>query len=138
MTWSAPTTTAWSSCPATRRSGHAAQSTARIAKEDETRRRLRAGELGLDLYGLRDKLAELGVEYVDVAGGMTRCTSRSSDSARPVPLFAADLSTAGVDVTGFDPAPVATPEGVGRCPDVAAAVADADIVLIVTGAAAGR
>ena len=41
------------------------QSTARIAKENETRVRLAAGELGLDLYGLRDKLAELGVEYVD-------------------------------------------------------------------------
>ena len=41
------------------------QSTARIAKEDETRARLQAGELGLDLYGLRDKLAELGVEYVE-------------------------------------------------------------------------
>ncbi|MDF2732028.1 MAG: 6-phosphogluconate dehydrogenase-like protein [Desertimonas sp.] len=49
-------------------------------------------------------------------------------------LLAADLSTAGVDVTGFDPAPVATPEGVARSPDAAAAVADADIVLIVTGA----
>ena len=41
------------------------QATARIAKEDETRTKLRAGELGLDLYGLRSKLAELGVEYVD-------------------------------------------------------------------------
>ena len=45
----------------------AAQSAARIAKEDETRRRLVAGELGVDLYGLRDKLAQLGVEYVDAA-----------------------------------------------------------------------
>lgn len=43
----------------------AAQSTARTAKEDETRRRLVAGELGVDLYGLRTKLAQLGVEYVD-------------------------------------------------------------------------
>jgi 4-hydroxy-4-methyl-2-oxoglutarate aldolase len=41
------------------------QATSRIAKEDETRTKLRAGELGLDLYGLRSKLAELGVEYVD-------------------------------------------------------------------------
>ena len=65
MTWSAQTTTAWSSCPATRRSGQQQQSAARIAKEDETRRRLVAGELGVDLYGLRDKLAQLGVEYVD-------------------------------------------------------------------------
>jgi 4-hydroxy-4-methyl-2-oxoglutarate aldolase len=42
-----------------------AQSNARIAKETQSRARLNAGELGLDFYGLRDKLAELGVEYVD-------------------------------------------------------------------------
>jgi len=34
-------------------------------KEEKTRERLRNGELGLDFYGLRAKLAELGVEYVD-------------------------------------------------------------------------
>jgi 4-hydroxy-4-methyl-2-oxoglutarate aldolase len=38
---------------------------ARIAKEKQTRERLRAGELGVDFYGLRAKLAELGVEYLD-------------------------------------------------------------------------
>ena len=37
----------------------------RIAKEAETRERLRRGELGLDFYGLRSKLEELGVEYVE-------------------------------------------------------------------------
>jgi 4-hydroxy-4-methyl-2-oxoglutarate aldolase len=37
----------------------------RQAKEIRSRERLRAGELGLDMYGLRAKLAELGVEYVD-------------------------------------------------------------------------
>lgn len=37
----------------------------RVAKEEITRQRLRNGELGLDFYGLRAKLAELGVEYVD-------------------------------------------------------------------------
>jgi len=37
----------------------------RQAKEVRSRERLRAGELGLDMYGLRAKLAELGVEYVD-------------------------------------------------------------------------
>jgi 4-hydroxy-4-methyl-2-oxoglutarate aldolase len=42
-----------------------AQSNARIAKEAQSRARLNAGELGLDFYGLRDKLMELGVEYVD-------------------------------------------------------------------------
>lgn len=43
------------------------QSTARIAKEAATRARLQAGELGVDIYGLRAKLAELGVRYVDSA-----------------------------------------------------------------------
>jgi len=42
-----------------------AQSETRIAKEDQTRSKLAAGELGVDFYGLRAKLAELGVEYVD-------------------------------------------------------------------------
>jgi 4-hydroxy-4-methyl-2-oxoglutarate aldolase len=37
----------------------------RVAKEEKTRERLRKGELGLDFYGLRPKLQELGVEYVD-------------------------------------------------------------------------
>jgi 4-hydroxy-4-methyl-2-oxoglutarate aldolase len=37
----------------------------RVAKEQKTRERLRGGELGLDFYGLRAKLAELGVQYVD-------------------------------------------------------------------------
>jgi 4-hydroxy-4-methyl-2-oxoglutarate aldolase len=38
---------------------------ARIAKEEQSRAKLRAGELGLDFYGLRTRLAELGVQYVD-------------------------------------------------------------------------
>ena len=37
----------------------------RVAKEEKSRARLRNGELGLDFYGLRAKLAELGVQYVD-------------------------------------------------------------------------
>jgi 4-hydroxy-4-methyl-2-oxoglutarate aldolase len=37
----------------------------RVATEQKTRERLRNGELGLDFYGLRAKLAELGVQYVD-------------------------------------------------------------------------
>jgi 4-hydroxy-4-methyl-2-oxoglutarate aldolase len=37
----------------------------RLAKEEKTRQRLRNGELGLDFYGLRAKLADLGVEFVD-------------------------------------------------------------------------
>lgn len=37
----------------------------RRAKEEKSRERLGKGELGIDFYGLRAKLAELGVEYVD-------------------------------------------------------------------------
>jgi 4-hydroxy-4-methyl-2-oxoglutarate aldolase len=37
----------------------------RVAKEETSRQRLRNGELGLDFYGLRAKLSELGVKYVD-------------------------------------------------------------------------
>jgi len=38
---------------------------ARIEKENKTRERLKNGELGVDFYGLRAKLEELGVEYTD-------------------------------------------------------------------------
>ena len=37
---------------------------ARVAKEEQSRKALADGQLGLDLYGLRDKLAARGVEYV--------------------------------------------------------------------------
>jgi 4-hydroxy-4-methyl-2-oxoglutarate aldolase len=37
----------------------------RVAKEDKNRARLAKGELGLDLYNMRGKLKELGLEYVD-------------------------------------------------------------------------
>jgi 4-hydroxy-4-methyl-2-oxoglutarate aldolase len=39
----------------------------RAAAEEATREALRGGELGIDRYGLRTVLAELGVEYVDFA-----------------------------------------------------------------------
>ena len=39
----------------------------RVAKEQKSRERLRSGELGLDMYGWRARLAELGVRYVDDA-----------------------------------------------------------------------
>lgn len=39
--------------------------TERVGREQQTRERLRRGELGLDFYGLRAKLAELGVQYLD-------------------------------------------------------------------------
>jgi 4-hydroxy-4-methyl-2-oxoglutarate aldolase len=37
----------------------------RVGKEEKSRARLKNGELGLDFYGLRAKLTELGVKYVD-------------------------------------------------------------------------
>jgi 4-hydroxy-4-methyl-2-oxoglutarate aldolase len=43
---------------------------ARLAREIETRNALAGGELGVDRYGLRQKLADLGVEYVDEAGDL--------------------------------------------------------------------
>jgi 4-hydroxy-4-methyl-2-oxoglutarate aldolase len=39
----------------------------RVAKEEKARERLRKGELGLDFYGLRAKLTELGARWVDEA-----------------------------------------------------------------------
>jgi 4-hydroxy-4-methyl-2-oxoglutarate aldolase len=41
----------------------AAASKARVEKEDAVRARLAKGELGLDIYNLRPKLKELGLEY---------------------------------------------------------------------------
>jgi 4-hydroxy-4-methyl-2-oxoglutarate aldolase len=41
----------------------AALSKQRVDKEDLVRERLAKGELGLDIYGLRKKIAELGLEY---------------------------------------------------------------------------
>jgi 4-hydroxy-4-methyl-2-oxoglutarate aldolase len=43
----------------------AAQGEQRRKKEENSRDRLAKGELGIDFYGLRAKLKELGVEYVD-------------------------------------------------------------------------
>ncbi|MFI9629703.1 4-carboxy-4-hydroxy-2-oxoadipate aldolase/oxaloacetate decarboxylase [Streptomyces sp. NPDC052042] len=40
----------------------------REAQEADKRRRLAAGELGLDMYGMRDRLAERGLRYIDADG----------------------------------------------------------------------
>ncbi|ANN66896.1 4-carboxy-4-hydroxy-2-oxoadipate aldolase/oxaloacetate decarboxylase [Bordetella bronchialis] len=49
-----------------RRAGEVAQACdARLQKEALNRKRLAAGELGLDIYGMRDKLREAGLVYVD-------------------------------------------------------------------------
>jgi 4-hydroxy-4-methyl-2-oxoglutarate aldolase len=38
---------------------------ARLAKEEQMRATLAAGELGVDVYGLRQKLIDMGVEYIE-------------------------------------------------------------------------
>jgi 4-hydroxy-4-methyl-2-oxoglutarate aldolase len=43
------------------------KSEARERKEEGTRARLKAGELGLDIYGMREKLAEKGLTYRKLA-----------------------------------------------------------------------
>lgn len=40
------------------------KSLARVAAEEEKRKRLSAGELGLDIYDMRKKLAEKGLKYI--------------------------------------------------------------------------
>ena len=42
-----------------------AASEARVAREAAVRERLAAGELGLDIYGMRERLAQAGLEYVE-------------------------------------------------------------------------
>lgn len=43
----------------------------RTGREAEVRDRLAAGELGLDIYGLRERLRDLGVQYVDTPDDAT-------------------------------------------------------------------
>ena len=66
-TSSSPTSTASSSCRARSAAEVARLGAERVAKEEKSRERLRKGELGLDFYGLRAKLTELGVTWIDEA-----------------------------------------------------------------------
>ncbi|HEY3656515.1 MAG TPA: 4-carboxy-4-hydroxy-2-oxoadipate aldolase/oxaloacetate decarboxylase [Steroidobacteraceae bacterium] len=50
--------------PKARAAAVAAAAGAREAKETANRKRLAAGELGLDIYGMRDTLAKAGLRYV--------------------------------------------------------------------------
>ncbi|WP_067851299.1 4-carboxy-4-hydroxy-2-oxoadipate aldolase/oxaloacetate decarboxylase [Alicyclobacillus mali (ex Roth et al. 2021)] len=50
--------------PKERAADVASRARARVEREEVTRARLAAGELGLDIYGLRDKLQELGVSWI--------------------------------------------------------------------------
>ena len=51
--------------PKARAAEVAAAAGRRVAKEAATRDRLAAGELGLDVYGMRDALAKAGLKYVE-------------------------------------------------------------------------
>lgn len=43
----------------------AKQAAARVANEEDKRKRFEAGELGLDIYDMRGRLADAGLEYLD-------------------------------------------------------------------------
>jgi 4-hydroxy-4-methyl-2-oxoglutarate aldolase len=54
----------------------AAAAAARDAKEAGTRKRLAAGELGLDVYGMRDSLARAGLKYFEDEAALLRERSK--------------------------------------------------------------
>lgn len=67
---------------------------------------------------------------------MTACTVIGLGEAGAT--YAAALTAAGHQVTGFDPVAPSTPTGVTRAATAAEACAGADIVIVMTGAAAAR
>jgi 4-hydroxy-4-methyl-2-oxoglutarate aldolase len=54
----------------------AAAAAARETKEAGTRKRLAAGELGLDIYAMRDSLAKAGLKYFDDEAALQRETQK--------------------------------------------------------------
>jgi 4-hydroxy-4-methyl-2-oxoglutarate aldolase len=58
--------------PKARAAAVAAAAAAREAKEAGNRRRLAAGELGLDIYAMREPLAKAGLRYVDDEAAFAR------------------------------------------------------------------
>ena len=56
-------TTASALCPADNGAAVLEAAKARIDAEETKRTRLAAGELGIDLYGMRPRLAEKGLKY---------------------------------------------------------------------------
>jgi 3-hydroxyisobutyrate dehydrogenase-like beta-hydroxyacid dehydrogenase len=67
---------------------------------------------------------------------MTNCTIIGLGEAGAI--YASALVRAGHNVTGYDPVAPSTPDGVIRAESAAAACADADIVLVFTGASVAR
>lgn len=47
-------------------------SRSRVAKEEEKRARLASGELGLDIYGMREPLAKAGLQYVETLADLDK------------------------------------------------------------------
>ena len=77
VTWWSPTTTASSSCPGSGPPRCSTASRAREEKEAASRERYRAGELGLDVNAMRERLARKGLRYVDLSASDTHgSTSR--------------------------------------------------------------
>jgi 4-hydroxy-4-methyl-2-oxoglutarate aldolase len=58
--------------PKAHAAGVAAAASARETKEAGTRKRLASGELGLDVYGMRDSLAKAGLKYFEDEAALQR------------------------------------------------------------------
>ena len=68
----------------------------RDAKEEKTRARLKAGELGLDIYDMRGRLKEKGLTYLDKAQGLSmqraiRCMVMRGGTSKGLYFLKSDL-----------------------------------------------